>query len=365
MADVWHDPQLRHQQWQRFIDRFEHKSFYQVLIEHGLSREEILLFGSLGLGTGGFDSFYPICFLEQLRLAVCHWDVDQRLVKGGVVKIPLGFWETDQDCQHWGKTSVKKLNNGNPLPRVIRVTQGDQGTRLKTPDSSDKTIHITDDKNNTRAYDALIITCSHRALETGIKMDKSIFPKEIWSAIQNLHMTRSGKIFIRTRDAFWKHHPPETTLNCTVTDEAIRGSYLFDFDTTPSGVICLSYTWEDSATKLHALDEEERISFCLSTLKNIYGKDLISNQVMETKTYFWEHAKGYNGAFKLQYPGQHNHQLALFNQTRPDSIKDHNGIFLSGESTSWAGGWIEGAIQSGLDAAMAVVRKLGGHVGSE
>ena len=43
-------------------------------------------------------------------------------------------------------------------------------------------------------------------------------------------------------------------------------------------------------------------------------------------------------------------------------MKDHHGVFLSGESTSWAGGWIEGALHSGLDAAMAVVRKMGGRL---
>jgi len=37
-------------------------------------------------------------------------------------------------------------------------------------------------------------------------------------------------------------------------------------------------------------------------------------------------------------------------------------VFLSGESTSWAGGWIEGALHSGLDAAMAVIRKLEGDL---
>ena len=175
-------------------------------------------------------------------------------------------------------------------------------------------------------------------------------------------MTRSGKVFIRTHQAFWKNHPPASTLNCTITDEAIRGTYLFDFEDTDSGVICLSYTWEDSATKLHALNEQEQVNIGLEILNTIYGRDLISDQIAETKTFFWEHAKGYNGAFKLNYPGQYEDQKALFEQTRPQSMNFHNGVFLSGESTSWAGGWIEGALHSGLDAALAVVKKLKGEL---
>ena len=137
------------------------------------------------------------------------------------------------------------LNNGIPLGAVVRIN---------TPDDPDEQIEITENNGITRAYDAVIITCSHRAVEAGIQVNSNTFSDKVWTAIKNIHMTRSGKIFIRTRQAFWKKLDPKATLTCTITDEAIRGTYLFDFDDTKSGVICLSYTWEDSATKLHALD---------------------------------------------------------------------------------------------------------------
>lgn len=349
MSRVWNNPGLRHQQWQRFVLEFKDKSFFQVLKEHGFSREEITLFGSMGLGTGGFDSVFPVSFLEIFRLIVCQWEDDQRLVKGGVGQIPENFWARQRACRHWGDTSLRELNGGNPLGRVIRIN---------TPDTPGKKIQIIDDRGITLAYDAVILSCSHRAIEAGIQISPNTFSPEVWTALKNIHMTRSGKVFVRTRQAFWKNQAPQSTLTCTITDEAIRGTYLFDFDDTPSGVICLSYTWEDSATKLHALDEQERVDKSLEILETIYGKDLISHQVAETKTYFWEHQKGYYGAFKLNYPGQYEDQLALFLQSRPRNMADHNGVFISGESASWAGGWIEGAIHSGLDAALAVIKKL-------
>jgi len=354
MATAWGNPDQRHQQWQEFVQLFKNKSFFQVLCDQGLSREEIRLFGSLGLGTGGFDSVFPISFLEIFRLIVCKWEMDQRLVKGGVARIPENFWEKYRHCRHWGKMSVKALNNGQPLGAVTRINT--------LPGPEDGKIEITDQSGTTKAYVAAIITCSHRALETGIQVSRNTFSDAIWSAIQNIHMTRSGKIFIRTRQAFWKNQLPESTLTCTITDEAIRGTYLFDFENTESGVICLSYTWEDAATKLHALDEQNRVEKAVKILKTIYGRDMISSQIAEVKTYFWEHEKGYHGAFKLNYPGQYEDQKELFQQARPKSMESHNGIFLSGESTSFAGGWIEGALHSGLDAAMAVVRKLGGKL---
>ncbi len=353
MAQASTDPGAWARQWQEYVERFKDKSFFQVLVEQGLSKKEIDLFGSLGIGTGGFNSMFPVSFLEIFRLAALKWETDQRLIKGGVGQIPENFWANLRQSRYFGITSVKALNNGRPL---------DAAAKIQTPDLPGEQIEITDINGTAQFYDAVIITCSHRALETGIKINWNAFSEDVWTAIQNIHMTRSGKIFIRTRKAFWKDAPPDTTLNCTITDEALRGTYLFDFDDTDSGVICLSYTWEDSATKLCSLSEQELLHKSLDTLKTIYGRDLISDQAEEVKTIFWEQEKGYQGAFKLNYPGQHEDQKALFLQTRPDSFEAHTGVFLSGESTSWAGGWIEGALQSGLDAAMAVVRKLGGEI---
>lgn len=340
-------------QWNDYVRQFKDKNFYQILDEHGMSKKEIEFFGSLGIGTGGFNSMFPISFLEIFRLAALRWETDQRLVKGGIGQIPEAFWAIPGQCRHFGNISVKALNHGQPIGAA---------TGIQTPDPPGEKIKITDIKGHTRFYDAVIITCSHRTLETGIKISRNTFSDKVWTAIQNIHMIRSGKIFVRTREAFWKHLPPEKTLNCTITDEAVRATYLFDFEDTNSGVICLSYTWEDSAAKLCGLSEKELLYGSLDILKTIYGRDLISGQVAEVKTIFWEQEKGYHGAFKLNYPGQYEDQNALFLQARPESFETHNGVFLSGESTSWAGGWIEGALQSGLDAAMAVIRKLGGEV---
>ena len=168
----------------------------------------------------------------------------------------------------------------------------------------------------------------------------------------------------RARTAFWKHQDPAQTLTCTITDEATRGTYLFDFEDTRSGVICLSYTWADASVKFNALSLEERVETCIRILEKIYGRDLITDQVVESVSISWEEMKGYNGAFRLTQPGQYTYQQSLFHQPFTPSPQHHNGVYLSGDTTSWAGGWVEGAFRSGLDAAMAIIKKLGGKVHS-
>lgn len=355
MIRMWNKPKKRICQWEKFVKKYQHKSFYHVLHENGLSKQEIEYFGLLGLGTGGFDPLFQISFLEILRLVVCRWEVDQRLIKGGADQIPFGLWSDARNCIHWGQMSVSRLNQGQPRPAVKEIY---------VPTDPSKKVLVTDTKGEVRPYEVVLISCSLRALEMDIKINRSAFSDDVWAAMQNIHMINSSKVFARTRTAFWKHQNPSQTLTCTVTDEATRSTYLFDFEDTRSGVICLSYTWEDSSVKFNALRHEERVQTCIRILEKIYGRDLISDRVVESVSISWEEVKGYNGAFKLAHPGQYSYQQALFRQPFTPSPQRHNGVFLSGETTSWAGGWVEGAFHSGLDAAMATIIKLGGKVNS-
>lgn len=353
MRRVWNKPEKLIYQWEKFVEKYQYKSFYQVLNENGLSKQEIQYFGLIGLGTGGFDSLFQISFLEILRIVVCRWEVDQRLIKGGADQIPSGLWSDACKCFHWGSMSVSRLNQGRPRPPVKEIY---------VPTDPAQKVVVTEINGDAQSYDAVLISCSLRALEMDIKLNRSAFSDDVWTAIQNIHMINSSKVFVRTRSAFWTHLEPSHTLTCTVTDEATRSTYLFDFEDTRSGVICLSYTWADSSVKFNALSHEERVESCIRILKKIYGRDLISDQVVESVSIAWEEMKGYNGAFKLTQPGQYAYQQSLFHQPFTPSPQHHNGVYLSGDTTSWAGGWVEGAFHSGLDAAMAIIKKLGGKV---
>jgi tryptophan 2-monooxygenase len=45
-------------------------------------------------------------------------------------------------------------------------------------------------------------------------------------------------------------------------------------------------------------------------------------------------------------------------QTVLNSTADR-GVYLAGDSVSWYGGWIEGALQSGINAACAAAKRAG------
>jgi tryptophan 2-monooxygenase len=174
-------------------------------------------------------------------------------------------------------------------------------------------------------------------------------------AIRRAHYIRSNKVFVRTRTAFWKKEV--YSPRCIITDEITRGTYFFDFEGTESGVVCLSYTWEDSSQKFLAMSPEQQVDTCLRTLERVTGSDRIRSQVEEIFTISWEQTPYYHGAFRLASPGQYADQVILSRQNRvADPVWD-SGVYLAGDSVSFSGGWVEGALQTGVQAALSAVNR--------
>lgn len=330
--------------WKKVVVRYAQTSFHGALVDDGWSREEVNLFGSLGLGTGGFDSLYTLSFLEILRIVLCRWEVDQQVIIGGADQLPRALWQHERETHGLGQTSVAALNNHHPRPGVRRIERdGDS-------------FAVIDQSGGRDTCDAVILTCSLPVLQLGIDLDPGLLSDEVNLAIRRVHQIGSTKIFARTKTAFWKHDPNITP--CTITDLPTRGTYLFDFENTESGVACLSYTWEDDSRKMLALDDEERLDLCRRNLECIFGRDILAGQVEETVTISWEQTPGYHGAFKLNRPGEHEDQHALYNQNRGAESARDNGLYLAGDGVSFSGGWVEGALVTGLNAAAAAVRHI-------
>ena len=87
----------------------------------------------------------------------------------------------------------------------------------------------------------------------------------------------------------------------------------------------------------------------------------------------WQATKHHYGAFKLNYPGQEPWCAAAYYQFKtcenkpgldydegnPYEFPD-SGVYLCGDGVSFLGGWVEGAMETGLNCAAAVVKRLGG-----
>lgn len=349
--------------WQGFIDQYAGMSFYQALAQ-GIPTwgpEQLNAFGALGIGSGGFGPLYEVDFLEMLRLVVNQLEVDQLGIENGISALTQGFYATPVTLPNGLPTSLQETGSVVLQATVTGLSYGTDGNPV---------VAWTDAAGNgqlTEAF-AVVLATTTPALEfMGLTLPTAnsdggsvqALSEDVRVAVRDLHLMSSSKMFIETATKFW-------TLDETVpwniqTDEAVRGVYTLDYPQTDSGVVLISYTWGDDSDKLLALPPAERFQAFLNVLQAIspgFAAYLqpVGGQVLNID---WQAAPGYFGAFKLNYPGQEPWLQAAYFQFQTAGTPGDSGVYLAGDSVSWMGGWTEGALETGLNAAAAVAARLG------
>jgi len=348
--------------WQSYLSRYQAMSFYEALHSESAvwTDEDLDRFGSLGIGTGGMGPLYGVAFTEILRIVLHAWERDQKLVACGAgsltdafmgrrVDTPLGPLSLE-DCGalRLGLEIVEIISRTGATPELCYRRQ--RGGPIER-----------------ESFDAVVVATTTRAMQLmGLTLPAwqggSAVAPPVRTAMRHLHHLSSSKLFIRTETKFWKGtHLPRVML----TDELPRAVYLLDYPQTDNGVVCMSYSWGDDSVKLLALEPREQFEVIKRTIRRIHpdlGEALrpINDEILAVS---WELEPHYHGGFKLQLPGQDDDVRELYFQFLSVlSPETDSGVYLAGDSVSWSGGWVEGALQTGLNAASAVIRRIGGEL---
>jgi lysine 2-monooxygenase len=349
--------------WNPLVARYDSTSFYRFLCDspHFRSFKKRELFGLVGFGSGGWDTDFPNSILEVLRVVYPALDDNHGLIEGGADQLPLRLWShVPERMAHWpAGTSLAALNRrvfgergyGGPVVSLRRAAGGDV---------------VVEDGGERRQFKAVVMAGQVRLLQSNIPTDPRLLSSEMWTAVTTAHYMHSAKVFVWVKKPFWKEKGPDgrDRMSITLTDRITRSTYLFDYGDDRPGAICLSYTWNDDAIKVLPLTPEERERVMLEALRHVYPDvDLDAQLLAEPETVSWTSERRFIGAFKANLPGQYRYQRRLFcNFMKQPGTRDaDNGLFLSGDDVTWTGGWSEGAVHSGLNAAWGVMHRLGGR----
>jgi tryptophan 2-monooxygenase len=127
----------------------------------------------------------------------------------------------------------------------------------------------------------------------------------------------------------------------------------------------MSYTWGDDSRRLQALAPRERFVLFRRAIARVSPRFAAALEPVggEILCIDWQTTEPAYGAFKLQGPGQEAQAHAAYYQFLSvlDPARDR-GVYLAGDSVSWAGGWIEGALETGINAACAAARRIGARL---
>jgi lysine 2-monooxygenase len=346
--------------WNDLVPRWDDRTFYDFIATSQafskLSFRHREVFGQVGFGTGGWDSDYPNSMLEIFRVVMTNCDSDQRLIVGGAEQVPRGIWRCPAPvCAHWpAGTSLASLHSGAPRPGVARIARADDGR-----------LAVTDAWGATRHYAAVLVTCQSWLLTTQIECEESLFSQKMWTALDRTRYMQSSKTFVMVDRPFWKDKDPRTgrdVMSMTLTDRLTRGTYLFDNGEGQPGVICLTYSWMSDALKMLPEPVDRRVRLALNALAKIYPDvDIASHIIGDPITVSWEADRHFLGAFKGALPGHYRYNQRMYAHFMQDEIpEEQQGIFIAGDDVSWTPAWVEGAVQTSLNAVWGIMHHLGG-----
>lgn len=347
--------------WQCYLDVFSDSCFYSALVriftgknppggEPWLKPTDFALFGSLGIGSGGFQPVFRAAFMEIMRLVVNGLEEDQRLVPAGIATLTNRMGEE--------RIAGQMLSDRILYQKVTAIEERD-----------DKRFDVVTAEGGATPFDRVIVTVSTRAMQIALKLSQrpQWLSPEVSRAINETHLIGSSKLFLLTREKFWLK---ETLPHTILTDTLAKGVYCLDYqpeDPEGHGVVLISYTWEDDSHKLVTLkDKQARLSRLVEELSQTapeFARHLVpmDNDPKFILEYDWLTHPLAMGAFKLNYPGDDRYSEALFFQFLSAASADTDkGIYLAGCSCSFTGGWAEGAVQTGINAACAAIASLGG-----
>lgn len=335
-------------------------SFYQGLVQafvenyskYGLqqpwSANDFALFGALGLGSGGFGPLYEVNFAEIVRLVINGLETNQLFYPGGLGVLVDGFANSRPDPVTPKRVAdCIKYNN-----RVVSVAGGPSGF-----------VNVTSQNGDVFPAHAAIIATTTRSMQVDMGLTDPVSGSPVLDAtantgIREIHLMNSSKLFVLTRTKFWLNTSQPQNIQ---TDGLVRGLYCLNYSASAYGVVLISYTWGDDSTKYIAVkDPNERLAILLDSLQAAVPDfvNALRPQILPQYTTLvdWQDQMDYFGAFKLNYPGQDPYCQSLYTQF----MRSRNGVYVAGDSVSWSGGWIEGALQTGMNAAAAVVMQLRG-----
>ncbi|WP_286914901.1 MULTISPECIES: flavin monoamine oxidase family protein [unclassified Pseudomonas] len=347
--------------WNKLVPLWDDRTFYDFVATSRsfakLSFQHREVFGQVGFGTGGWDSDFPNSMLEIFRVVMTNCDDHQHLIVGGVEQVPQGIWRhVPERCSHWPEgTSLSSLHGGAPRTGVKRIAR-----------AADGRLAVTDNWGDTRHYGAVLATCQSWLLTTQIDCEESLFSQKMWMALDRTRYMQSSKTFVMVDRPFWKDKDPQTgrdLMSMTLTDRLTRGTYLFDNGDDKPGVICLSYAWMSDALKMLPHPVEKRVQLALDALKKIYPKtDIAGHIIGDPITISWEADPHFLGAFKGALPGHYRYNQRMYAHFMQQGMPaEQRGMFIAGDDVSWTPAWVEGAVQTSLNAVWGIMNHFGGH----
>lgn len=395
--------------WQEIAQNYDKMSFSDLVFTpavttpgpnswlggFGMTDYESSLFYTIGAGDGSWGAFYAVGAMWFIRCVMFGFNSDLQLVSGlndagalphyndagvtdnngnpltpplfrGIQSLsellfylpPPGGSQSLYDATKGTALMAPKIHVNTPVTRIQKTTvSGITGLQIYSANSSTPTfVHYA------------VVTAPIWATQLSIEFDgfsnANDLPWEVTTAMAEQHLIASCKVFLPLTQAYWQNGA-SAIPQILVTDTFVQDAYGLSWSGQQNdAAILASYTWEDDALKLLAMNDQAVIQAVTAKLNDITTSTLNNSfsQYVDTsrqgQVFQWTMQPTYHGCAKLyrQRNWEQCYALMTYNQTY--SASSH--LYFAGESYGTEGGWTEPALRMALDAVMNLVNNSGG-----
>ncbi|MBI2782124.1 MAG: flavin monoamine oxidase family protein [Chloroflexi bacterium] len=303
--------------WERIRQEYDGYTIREFLEVRGFSEGAIEMYGVMNFVESGINN----AVMEEFREDFGKAYEDMQEIVGGSDNLPNAFYREIPDRVRFGA-------------EVHAIDQDPDGV----------TVHFkTEAGRYAERGDYAIVTLPFSVLRQVEILTP--FSHEKQRAIRQLNYAASTKVLFQVRERIWEADDG-IYGGATVTDLPIRRmNYPTPDPSSPRGILLASYTWDQDAARWGAMDEETRLEEALDDVARIHPR--IRDVYEVGASHAWYNDRFANGAFAMFEAGQQT-------QLQADIVRPEGRIYFAGEHCSLYHAWIQGALESGLDAARAI-----------
>ena len=272
------------------------------------------------------------------------WSSDMHCIKGGMYLLPEAFVKKDNG----GWNSEVFLHDIIHFNRTVKEIV----YKFDEDDNENNQVVVKGYFSNSRQPfqvegDAVIVATPINILRlikyTPHDEETEPPPQDFHKAIEDIFNGPSTKLFIQTKTRFWEKDGIKGGFSKT---NLPIGQLHYPSNVTgelpgEKGIL-LVYTWKSEALLFGSLDPTTALHEAVEQIATIHPE--IKDQVETGAVLAWYNHPNAQGAYALLKPTQYQNVRYLMEYPMAN-------IFFAGDGLSFAAGWIQGALESGLRAA--------------
>lgn len=390
--------------WQQIAQNYDKMSFGDLVFTEpvttynndgwfggfGMTSYESDLFYTIGTGDGSWGAFYGISAMWFIRCVMFGYNSDLQTVSGlnnasylpqynsmpydsGGQPMEPPFYRGIQSLVELlfylrapgaAKSLYSACRDGNDMSAALYVNSAVS----KLQRNSDGSINVFLNGGGSPAVKADYVVITSPIWSTQLSIDfegfdnQTMLPWRVPAALQQQHLIASAKVFFPLYKAYW--NAPDTIPQLIVTDTFVQDAYGVQWSQDNNDAALLaSYTWEDDAVKLLAIDNSTLQKMVATELERIttttLGKSILPYINTSAGVVFqWTLQPTYHGCAKLyrQRAWEQCYDLLAYNQVYSGTSR----LYFAGESYGVEGGWTEPALRTALDAVIHLINNSNG-----